>query len=228
MDSVNLSTARYALPADLEMLEPLRELLGDLPAVFPTAADRRIWPLAIGIDKHLVELAGGRGADVEQATAVVRQVLRRYCRSRTYIAALGQPDALRHALDGTPIESVAAEHKGPRSKPQPASAGQASPTATEPMEPFVMAIAVKAIKVTVVLDPQVLRPALAGADVILEVATEGGIRARARVNPKSYRKALDAIREHGPDNVAVILQGRMVKPGEIVDAGIAAQPKQPK
>ncbi len=91
-----------------------------------------------------------------------------------------------------------------------------------------MSVAVKAIKVTVVLDPQALQPAPAGADVVLEVAAKGGIRARARVNPKSYRKALDAIQEHGPDNIAIILQGRMVRPGEIVDAGIAAQPKPPK
>jgi hypothetical protein len=33
-------------------------------------------------------------------------------------------------------------------------------------------------------------------------------------NPKSYRKALDAIREQGPDNVTDILQSQMVKPGE--------------
>jgi ProQ/FINO family len=230
MDSVTASTTRYALPTDLTVLEPLRELLGELPAVFPTADDRRIRPLAIGIDKPLIELAAQRGADAEQAAAVVRQVLRRYCRSRTYLAATNQPDAQRHALDGTPLEPVAAEHKGPRPKPQPASAGPANPTptATEPVEPFVMSLAVKAIKITVVLDPQVLRPAPPGADVILEVTTEGGIKARARINPKSYRKALDTVREHGPDNVAVILQGRMVKPGEIVDAGIVAQPKKPK
>jgi hypothetical protein len=89
-----------------------------------------------------------------------------------------------------------------------------------------MPVAVKAIKVTVVLDPRVLRPAPAGADVVLEVTTEGGMTARARLNPKSYRKALDAVREHGPDNVAVILQGRMVTPGNIIDAGISAMPKQ--
>ena len=89
-----------------------------------------------------------------------------------------------------------------------------------------MSVAVKAIKVTVVLAPQVLRPAPAGADVVLEGTTEGGMAARARLNPKSYRKVLDAIREHGADHVAVILQGRMVKAGEIVDAGISAMVKQ--
>jgi hypothetical protein len=60
----------------------------------------------------------------------------------------------------------------------------------------------------------------------LEVTTEGGISARARLNPKSYRKALDVVREQGPDNVAGILQGRMATPDEIIDAGISAMPKQ--
>jgi hypothetical protein len=32
--------------------------------------------------------------------------------------------------------------------------------------------------------------------------------------------------QHGPDNITVILQGRMVKPGEIVNAGISVMPKQ--
>jgi ProQ/FINO family len=223
MDNVTVSTARYALAADLQALEPLRDLLGELPAVFPTTADRRIRPLAIGIDKQLVELATGRGADAEQAAAVVRQVLRLYCRSGAYRSATNQPDALRHALDGTVIEPVAEAHKVPdRPKPQP------DRPIVQPLEPFVMPIAVKAIKVTVVLDPQALRPAPAGADVILEVTTEGGMTARARLNSKAYRKALDAIRQHGADNVAIILQGRMVRLGEIVDAGITAQPKPPK
>jgi len=35
-NAVTASTARYVLAADLQALELLRELLGDLPAVFPT------------------------------------------------------------------------------------------------------------------------------------------------------------------------------------------------
>jgi hypothetical protein len=50
----------------------------------------------------------------------------------------------------------------------------------------------------------------------------------ARLNLKSSRKARDAVREQRPDNVAVILQDRMVKSGEIVDTSIVAQPKKPK
>jgi hypothetical protein len=50
----------------------------------------------------------------------------------------------------------------------------------------------------------------------------------ARLNPESSRKALDAVREQRPNNVAVILQDRMVKSGEIVDTSIVVQPKKPK
>jgi hypothetical protein len=146
--------------------------------------------------------------------------LRRYCRSGAYLSALNQPDARRYALDGTPVEPVADAHKGP-GRPKPQAGRPAAPR----LELFVMSTTVNAIKVTVVLDPRVLRPAPAGADVVLEVTTEGGIAARARLDPKSYRKALDAVREQGPDNVAVILQGRIVTPGEIIDAGILAMPK---
>jgi hypothetical protein len=218
---MKVSTARYALPTVLKELEPLRDLLGALPAVFPTEDDHRIRPLAIGIDKPLVAMAVARGTDADHAATVVRQVLRRYCRSGAYMSALNQPDALRHALDGTPIEPVAEAHKIAR-RPKPPAAHLIA----QRLESFVMSVAVKAIKVTVVLDPRVLRPAPAGADVVLDVTTEGGLAARARLNPKSYRKALDAVREQGPDNVAVILQGRMVTPGEIIDAGISAMPKK--
>ncbi len=50
----------------------------------------------------------------------------------------------------------------------------------------------------------------------------------ARLPDGEAREVLETIREHGPDNVAVILQGRMVRSGEIVDAGISALPKPPK
>jgi sRNA-binding protein len=62
--------------------------------VFPTAAERRIRPLAIGIDKQLAEIGVACGVDADQAAAVIRQVLRRYCRSGAYMSALNQPDAL--------------------------------------------------------------------------------------------------------------------------------------
>jgi hypothetical protein len=202
----------------IDTLAPLREHLPAWPAVLPSEIGDPIRPLKIGVRNDLAALLpDGDGHEV------LAQVLRRYVRAWEYLAALAVPDAMRHDLAGNPVEPVAEEHKIPA---RPASKAVQSP-ASRP-EPFVMSIAVKAIKVTVVLDPRALKPAPAGADVVLEVVTEGGVKARVRLNPKSYRKALDAIREHGPDHVAVILQGRMVEPGTIVDAGIVAQPKKPK
>ena len=202
----------------IDTLAPLREHLSPWPTVLPSEVGDPIRPLKIGVRADLAALL----ADGE-AHEVLSRVLRRYTKAWEYVAALAAPGAMRHDLAGNPVAPVAEEHKLPA---RPASKTAQSP-ASRP-EPFIMSLAVKAIKVTVVLDPHALKPAPAGADVVLEVATEGGITARARLNPKSYRKALEAIREHGPDGVAVILQGRMVKSDEIVDAGIVAQPKKPK
>jgi hypothetical protein len=202
----------------IDTLAPLRERLTTWPAVLPSEIGDPVRPLKIGVRDDLATLL-----PAGEAPEVLNRVLRRYTRSTQYLTALTAPGALRHDLDGNPVEPVAAEHKVPV---RPISKVVPSPASCP--EPFIMSLAVKAIKATVVLDPHALKPAPAGTEVILEVTTEGGIRARARLNPKSYRKALETVREHGPDNVAVVLQGRMVKSGEIVDAGISAMPKQPK
>jgi len=44
------------------------------------------------------------------------------------------------------------------------------------------------------------------------------------LNAKSVRKAVATIGEHGPDGVAVIIQGKLVGDA-ITEAGIVAQPK---
>jgi hypothetical protein len=207
-----------ATPWVITALAPLREHLATWPTVLPSEVGDPIRPLKIGVREDLTALL-----PAGDAHAVLNRVLRRYTRSTQYLSALAAPGALRHDLAGNPVEPVATAHKVPV---RPIS--EAVPSPVSRPEPFVMSIAVKALKVTVVLDPHVLRPAPAGADVVLDVATEAGMTARARLNPKSYRKALEAIREQGPDNIAVILQGRMVEPGTMVDAGIVAQPKKPK
>jgi ribosomal protein S3 len=46
----------------------------------------------------------------------------------------------------------------------------------------------------------------------------------ADINAKSVRKAAATIGEHGPDGVAVIIQGKLVG-DTIAEAGIVAQPK---
>ena len=44
---------------------------------------------------------------------------------------------------------------------------------------------------------------------------------------KSVRRAIAMVREHGPDAVAAIVQGRLVG-SEITEAGVMVQPKAPK
>jgi hypothetical protein len=84
----------------------------------------------------------------------------------------------------------------------------------------------KSMKVTVVLDPaEVAR--LEAPDGKPRVAI--GIRLPDRrvsvdLSAKSVRKAIVAIREHGPDNVAAIIQGKLA--GDIITgAGLVAQAK---
>jgi hypothetical protein len=84
----------------------------------------------------------------------------------------------------------------------------------------------KSMKVTVVLDP---------AEVARLEAPDGkprvviGIRLPDRrvsvdLNAKSVRKAIAVIREHGPDSVAAVIQGRLAG-DSIIEAGRVAQAK---
>lgn len=88
----------------------------------------------------------------------------------------------------------------------------------------------KSIKATLGLDPVVL----SGYDVAVGVprmrmlVSAGGFTVRAELNAKSLRKAIATIREHGPDAVACVLQGRLAVGDVLEDAGIAVQLKQPK
>jgi len=50
----------------------------------------------------------------------------------------------------------------------------------------------------------------------------------AELNPKTLRKTIATIREHGPEAVAVVLQGKLA-PGDVVEEGaVVAQIKGPK
>jgi hypothetical protein len=54
---------------------------------------------------------------------------------------------------------------------------------------------------------------------------EGGML-EADVASKSLRKAQGVIREHGPDNTFVMLQGKLGRGGEILECGLVAQVKK--
>ena len=140
------------------------------------------------------------------------------------MAALAAPDAVRHDLAGTPVEPVAEEHK---THVRPKAKAAQSP-APQPQETVIVAVKIKALKVTAVVPPADLKPLPPGADVVLALEVGDGLKATAKLNAKSYRKALATIAELGAENVAVIVQGQMTRPGVIEGAGIVAQPRKPK
>ena len=84
------------------------------------------------------------------------------------------------------------------------------------------------LKVVAVLDPRELLDL-----VVPEGKQRLGLTIRlpdrtvtADFNAKSVRRAINVIREYGPDAVAAIVQGRLVD-SEITEAGLSAQPKAP-
>jgi hypothetical protein len=84
----------------------------------------------------------------------------------------------------------------------------------------------RALKCTVVLDSVEVTQLVAPDGqprVVVEIQLPDR-RVTADVAAKSVRRALATIAEHGPDVVAVIIQGKLVG-DTIADAGLMAQPK---
>src|SRR5262249_9905448 len=113
----------------------------------------------------------------------------------------------------------------PRQNPAPARA----------VEP--VTVRLKGLKVTTLIPPDTISEGIAAGpgDPVIRGAIDGSdLTVWATINPKTYRKLLRTIAEHGPDNVNVLLQGNL-KPGEIPGkpwvldcAGLTASPKTPK
>jgi hypothetical protein len=92
----------------------------------------------------------------------------------------------------------------------------------------------KALKVTLVLDAaQVAAIDLADGQPAppfsVGIASANGAvdgrKVTAQVNAKSLRKVIAAIGQHGPDHVAVILQGKLIEGDILAEAGLVAQVK---
>ena len=90
--------ARSARPTPLQRLA---EVLDPLPPVF---AGRWPKPLAIGLGKALLA-----AAPIGTRTRL-RFALKCWARSPAYQAQLCRPGAMRHGLDGEPVEPVSEEH----------------------------------------------------------------------------------------------------------------------
>src|SRR3954469_16023565 len=98
-------------------------------------------------------------------------------------------------------------------------------------------IRVKGLKVAVPLQADAVPRDLVPMDgpagePVIDLAVEGSdLVVRARFNGKNYRKMLKTIDEHGPDNVAVVLQG-LLRPDQagymLEGAGFQVNVKAPK
>jgi hypothetical protein len=88
----------------------------------------------------------------------------------------------------------------------------------------------KAIKVTLVLDPVQLAELEVppGAPPQRFGIEAGGRRVTGQLTSKGVRKALAMIAEHGPEKLAVIVQGKLGEGDVVLAAGIIAQPRLPK
>jgi hypothetical protein len=88
----------------------------------------------------------------------------------------------------------------------------------------------KALKVTLVLDAAMVAmiELKNGAPAPPFVIDVGDRKERAQVSAKELRKVLATIAEQGADQVAVILQGKLVAGDVLAEAGLVAQVKTPK
>jgi hypothetical protein len=86
----------------------------------------------------------------------------------------------------------------------------------------------RALKVTAVLDPTEVTalPDPTTARTMLRIQVAGRI-VTADVAAKALRKAKATIAQHGPSEVAVIVQGKLVG-DSVLEAGLVAQVKVPK
>lgn len=230
----------------LAVLAPLRARLPRWPAVLPSAVGEPIKPLKIGLHNELLALLPAE--DAPAGRELLKVTLGRYCNSRQYLAAVAAAQAMRHDMDGQPVEPVIDQHKmkpswarAKRSKgrsmaaapTEPEAGAAAAPaepaagTVNPPQEIVVVTVRVKAMKVAVVIPPEQLIPVAPGSEVVLRIKA-GAVMATARLNPKAYRKALATIAEMGTDQVAVVVQGQMTTPGVIDAAGITVMPRKPK
>src|SRR4051794_41813956 len=83
----------------------------------------------------------------------------------------------------------------------------------------------RSLKATLVLEPAqlselVVRDGVPRVELRIEV---DGRTVTTDIAAKSARKALAAIREHGPDGVMAILQGKLGKGDVLLEAGLAGK-----
>ena len=205
----------------IDALAPLRDVLTEWPAALPSAKGDPVRALVIGAHDQLVSWLR---PDQPQALETLKRVLKHYANSSQYQTALAAPDAMRHALDGTPVEPVAEEHA------RYARMRVTGVPSTGRKELLVVRTTSRSLKTTLVLEATSfiglqVPNGVPKFSIQVDVA---GRTVAASVNAKAVRKVVSIVSESGPDMVAVILQGALAIDNTLMDAGITAQVKQPK
>ena len=97
-------------------------------------------------------------------------------------------------------------------------------------KPAPLVLTAGSLKVTLVLDPEELAtvPPPTGTGPVPFIAAAGGRFVGGTLNPKTVRRVLKTLSEHGPAQVAVVLQGKLETDDMIAEAGITALPRTPK
>jgi hypothetical protein len=90
-------------------------------------------------------------------------------------------------------------------------------------------VTARAIKIVLPLDPAAVMAAIKPLQKV-EARLPFSIDADGRTlccdfAPKAVRKAFSIIREHGEQNVSVIIQGKLGKDDVVLEAGLVAAPK---
>ena len=111
-----------------------------------------------------------------------------------------------------------------RSRPAPPGKPVTTPISTR----NTMRLTARALKCTLTLDAKELVDPGGAARVSLQISVAGGRTVTADVASKSVRKCRAVIAEHGADNVALVLQGKLMDDGTVSEARLVAQVKTPR
>lgn len=99
-------TTHRATGKEVRRANELAALLTERPAVLVTEPGQEVRPLRLGAREELIALLR---PNVERRD--LQRALFRYTRTIPYQLACLRPGAMRHSLDGTPIERVSEEHR---------------------------------------------------------------------------------------------------------------------
>jgi ProP effector len=206
-------------------------------------------PLKIGIYNQVVDEVLPTLADISKKQ--LKAAFTFYCGHFHYVNAMLN-ETHRIDLKGEPVEAITPEQKAMSEQRLKAyNLNQSEPNMAQReilittknklnLKPTKTTIQVagkdepvkasaKTAKITLVLDTNsITRVSSEGKKQVTLVVKVGEMKFTGLLNSKSYRKAITSMDELGADNCNAILQGSMVKLGELEGIGLVVQPRKAK